>query len=437
MPFTTILIIILVLLLNGIFVAYEMALASISRVKLTVLMAQKKKGALEAAFMKDRIEASLAVAQVAVTLMSAIAAATGGVGVAESLAPYLEKTYGFSPAIADILALIFLIIPLSCFTIIFAELIPKMVALNNKEWVCLTLAPPMKILFQITYPIIIVFEKIVKIFTYFLYKIGPLKNYREAQVGLHELAAAVSLARTSRLIGAREEKIVLSAAQLSVRPVREIMLPRSDISMIPIDCTLTEALLRAHLDMHTRFPVCEKEGDSQTIQGYVNFKDIILALKLNPAEPNLRGIIRPIKTIMEDTPISQVLEQMMQEKSHIALVGSKDQRIFGMITLEDIIEELVGEIEDEFDRLPTYIHPYAGGWIMGGGVTMNAVVQTTGVSLPLEETRESTLKLAEWCAKKLKAPLKGGEMIDSNGLQVLVRKLRRRRLGEAIVTISK
>ncbi len=435
MPFGYELIVIGVMLgLNAVFAAYEMALASISRAKLTALVQHKRKGAEEAAFMKDRMEASLAVVQVGITFVGAIAAAAGGAGIDDALSPYLQSQFGLSAGWADAVAIICLIIPLSCLTIIFAELIPKTYALNNKVWVCLTLSPVMKALSQIAYPIIAVLEKIVKFSTQFLYKKGPKRSRFEDQMGLHELNAAVSLARTSRLIGAREEKIVLSAAQLSVRPVCEIILPLADISMIPISSTLAEALVIAHMDMHTRFPVCAQEKDPQSVQGYVNFKDIVQALKLNPNDPSIKGILRPIKTVLGETPISQVLEQMMQEKLHIAMIASPEQKIIGMITLEDIIEELVGEIEDEFDRLPTHIHPYGGGWIMGGGVHMSAVIQTAGLSGLLELERERGWRLADWVAEKIKGPLKGGEIVEADGLSVMVRKLRRKKLGEAIVT---
>ncbi len=428
------LVIILMLIFNAFFAAYEMALASITRAKLIALMHQKRKGAAEAVFMKERMEASLAVVQVGITLMGAVAAATGGAGVAENLSPYLMQTLHISETLSDILALIFLIIPLSCFIIIFAELVPKTYALNNKVGVCLKLSPIMKVLSQIAFPVIMVLEKIVKWVVQATNKKFWFSSF-EDQPGLHELTAAVSLARASRLIGMREEKIVLSAAQLSIRPVREIMLSVEDISMIPIDVSLQEALTRAHLDMHTRFPVCGKQGDLQTIQGYLNFKDIMMALKLNPHEPNIRGIVRPIKTVNEHTPISQILEQMMQEKLHIAMVIANDQRIVGMITLEDIIEELVGEIEDEYDRLPTYVHPYVGGWIMGGGVPLNVVVQSTGLNWLMETPGAEHLKLADWFARRIKGPLKGGEIVEVRGLQVTARKLRRKKLGEAIVSL--
>lgn len=431
-------IILAMIAVNAVFAAYEMSLASISRTKLTALVNMKLKGALEAAHMKDRMEASLAVVQVGITLVGAIAAAVGGAGMEKHFAPALAAGLGISRGGADILALVFLILPLSALTIIFAELIPKTYAIHHQAFVCLALSPFMKILAGIAYPVVAVFEGIVKKTIDFINQKYQRKNRPEENTGLHELNAAVAIARTSRLLGAREEKIVLAAAQLSVRPIKESMIPINDVSTIALEISLTQALVHAHNDMHTRFPVCAVENDPQTIQGYINFKDIMAGLKLNPSDPSIRGIIRPIKTFESPTPIAQVLEHMIQERLHIALVSSKEGKVIGMVTMEDIIEEMVGEIEDEFDRLPSYIHPYGGGWIVGGGATMAVLGQTVGeASLPLS-VEERSLKLADWFARKTgkKIPL-GGESINAGQVLIMVRKLRRKKLGEAIITLNK
>ena len=429
--FWELVVILFVLLVNAFFSAYEMALASISRIKLLSLVSLRKKGAPEALLMKDRMEASLGVIQVGITIVGAIAAATAGVGLTESTTPFFQNL-GLSETLSKIVSVILLIIPLSFLTIIFAELIPKTFALNHKEFVCLNLSKPIKLLAAFIYPVILIMERVVKSVMKLLDKNVPLKREEES-IGLHELTAVVSLARASRLIGAQEEKIVLSAANLSLRPIREIMLPATDISMIPLRFTLSEALLKAHMDMHTRFPVCTLDDDPQMIEGYINFKDIMAALRLNPKDPSLVGIIRPIKRILESTSIAKVLEQMIHEKLHIALICSQEGRVGGLVTLEDIIEELVGDIEDEFDRIPNYIHPYGQSWIMGGSVLMTQVAKTLNLEWNPGTTGEQNLKLTDWCEKKLGETLQGGEVIKGNGLEVTVRKLRRKRLSEGIV----
>lgn len=426
-----ILIILLVLTCTAFFAAYEMALASVSRARLHVLEGRKVKGAVEAVFMKDNMEASLAVLQLGVTFLAAVAGATGGLSAADILSPYLVKSFSVSKAVADVLSLAVVVVPLSGMTIVFAELVPKILAINNRERVCLALSPFMRGLCQTFNPVVRVLERVVKwVIAVFFRKFSAAGE----EGGLHELHAAAALARTSRLIGAREEKIVVAAAQLSTRQVREIMIAVGDICTIPMEATLSEALIRAHMDMHTRFPVCTGDVCAQHIAGYVNFKDIIATLKLNPADPTVRGIVRPIRFVEADVSIAFVLEKMIQEKLHIMLVSAKDKGVIGMITLEDIIEELVGDIEDEFDKFPAYIHAFAGGWIVGGGVTMGALVQVIGH--PVVAEPELSLRFTDWCARYKDGVFEGGETVEADRLVFTVRKLRRHKVGEAAVALK-
>ena len=430
------LIVILVMLLfNAVFAAYEMGLASISRARIAILLNEKKRGAAEAAFMKDKMEASLATIQLGITMVGVVAAATGGSGVQETFVPYLQHSLSISATVSTILAIVLLMIPLTFIIIIFGELVPKMIALNNKEWIVLNLSPGMKVLSQIVYPVVSVIEFIVKKAVGLFTRWGGIESSSQWH-WLHELRAAVSLARTSQLMGEREEKIVLAAAHLSTHLVRDIMMPAQDISMIYIGSSLSQALLRAHLDMHTRFPICTKENDPQSIEGYINFKDIVSAMRVNPLDPSIKGISRPIKKVNEDMPLSRLLEEMIREKNHIVLITSSEGTILGMVTLEDIIEELVGEIEDEFDRPPTHIHPYGTAcWIVGGGVSMGMVAAAAGLDWSGKFGGGKPPSMAEWCVQQAGAPLKGGEVIEKDGLRVVPRKFRRKKVSEAMVTI--
>ncbi|MBN1392973.1 MAG: HlyC/CorC family transporter [Sedimentisphaerales bacterium] len=428
-------VIIVMLGFNAIFAAYEMGLASISRARLAILFNEKKKGAAEAAFMKDKMEASLATIQLGITMVGVAAAATGGAGVQETFVPYLQHSLNISVTLSRILAIILLMIPLTFVIIVFGELVPKMLALNNKEWVVLRLSPVMKVLSQTIHPVVSIIEITVKKTVSLLTRWGSIEPSSQGQ-WLHELRAAVSLARTSQLMGEREEKIVLAAAHLSTHLVKDIMMPAQDISMIYIGSSLQNALLKAHLDMHTRFPVCTKENDPQTIEGYVNFKDIVAALRINPTDPTIKGISRPIKKVKEDMPLSNLLGEMIRDKNHIVIVTSNEGAVLGMVTMEDIIEELVGEIEDEFDRLPTHIHPYGEScWIVGGGVSMSAVASAAGLDWSKKFGEGKSPTVAEWCAKQVKKALEGGETIEKDGLRVVPRKFRRKKVSEAMVSV--
>jgi putative hemolysin len=436
----------LMLAFNAVFTAFEMALASVSQARLVVLVNQKRRGAASALYLKERIGASLAVAQVGITLSGSIAAGIGGAGFQEAIIPWIERLWPLSHAAAQILAVLCVIVPLSGLTIIFSELIPKVFAIENKEWVCLRLAPFMRAFAWAIWPVAHTFEWCVLSVLRFGRRQFKSGDPEWGDIpGFHELHAAVSLARTKHLMGAQEERIVLSAAQLSRRPIKEILLPASEISMIPSNLSLSEALIRAHLDLHTRFPICAEDNNPQSIEGYITFKDLVTALKMHATVPTVKGIARPIKWLAAMSPISQVLELMMREKLHIALVASADREVIGLVTLEDIIEELVGDIEDEADSMSSHMHPTSGGWLMGGGVPMNAVSSRLGVPWSSTFAKSSDDKpavthpgtaqrLADWCVHVLKRPLKKGETFCSDGLQITVRKLRRRKLAEAFVS---
>jgi putative hemolysin len=430
------LIILVMLALNAVFAAYEMALASVSHARLEALAQLNRRGARSAVWMKTRIERSLAVVQVGITLAGAIAAATGGAGVDKHMAPVFVNM-GLTRPTAEVLALALFVLPLSALTIIFAELVPKMFALRNKEQVALALSPWIKALSMVFYPAIFILEASVKR----LLQLGwrkqksPEDLLAAQKVGLLELRTAASLARAERLIGAMEEKIVTSAVQFPVRAVREVMLPAAEIAMIHENAGLMEALVFAHQYMHTRYPTCTEPGNPQSISGYVNFKDITSTLRINPAAPSLKCIIRPLPRFAEQTSLAQALEQMMREKVHIAAITAANGSILGLITLEDLVGELVGEIGDEYDRLPLHIHPLEAGWILGGGVALATAIKTTGLPVTDAELRAKPQQtLAEWYAAHKPGPPHHDDRLRLGNHEVRVRKIKRHKVMEVLIS---
>jgi putative hemolysin len=251
-----------------------------------------------------------------------------------------------------------------------------------------------------------------------------------------QLRAVVALARTSRLIGGQEEKIILGAARLSSRQISEIMIPTQHIITLDLAHTMAESLVIAHTDMHTRFPVCAQPGDPQTICGYVNFKDIVSELRLSPDQPSLRGIMRSMPDLSEEQSIASSLQRMIREHVHIALVRDRESKIVGMVTMEDILEELVGDILDEYDRAPSHISEGGVGWVMGGGATLDRIEQSTGIHIDRRSLPPDCRTLHDWLVAQLNRPPRGGDVIRASGLRVLVRKLRRQRVLEAQVSLD-
>ncbi len=419
---------------NSVFAAYEIALASVSVARLQRLADEKRRGAAVALYMKQNVEASLAVVQLGITLVGAVAAAVGGAGAEEVLAPVFAERLGLSQAAAEVLAIGTVVVPLIVVTIIFGELIPKVFALRHAERVCLTLSPFMRGFSFTVWPAVWLFEKsVVTVMGWAERRASPNSPLKPEMAELQEIRSGAAVARAARLIGHREEGIILAATQLQSRRVRDSMLPAEHMNTLVADVGLAENLIAAHLNMHTRFPVFERAGDPQSVIGYVNVKDIIATLRLSPYEPTLRAITRPLSNFRDEQSLADCLEIFMRERSHIGMVRDGGGRVVGMITLEDVIEELVGEIEDEYDHLPVFVTKSGEAWVAGGGVSTARLAATTGLDFPTDPPTDTAPSLAAWVEGQLGRPPSGGDVLERGGVRVVVRKVRRKRVQEAQV----
>jgi putative hemolysin len=416
---------------NSVFAGYEIALASVTLARMERLAGENRGGAKAALHMKRNMEASLAVVQLGITLVGAIAAAVGGAGAEENIAPALVLWWGVSADTAEFIAIAIVVLPLTVVSITVGELIPKVFALRNAEWVCLTISPFMRWFALSVRPAVWFLEAIVTgVMSWGERRMRRAGGRLPESVDLQELRATAALARASRLIGQQEERIILGAAEMKARPVRDIMLPAEHISTLDANASLADNLVAAHLDMHTRFPVVERTGDPQSIVGYVNFKDIVAAMRLSPQAPSLRAIVRPLPEFGERRPISECLEHLMRSRTHLALVRDDAGRVMGMVSLEDILEELVGEIEDEYDRLPSHVTRSGASWVAGGGVALVRLAEVSGHDLAADPPPGGATTLTEWLAGHLGREVRRGDVVERGGLRVLVRKVRRNKAQE-------
>lgn len=427
----TILIILFMLVLNALLAAYEMALASISRTKLSILAQEKRLGAEQALFMKDHMEGSLAVVQIGITLVGAIAAAAGGAGADEMFSPVLQEWLALPKRVADVVSVAVVVVPLSFVTIVFGELTPKTFAIKNKEFVTLKFSPVMRVMYSVLSPIVHVMEMLVRFCTKKTFVKTP--DPKEAQkAAMADLRTAAAIASSSRLFGKTEEKIVLSSAMFCIRKIREIQVPLDQVYMLDAGDSIADTFVKAHLDMHTRFPVRENPQDPQSIIGYLNFKDIFLSTKMAAGSPTCaRTIVRPILRLEADTIISAALEKMMKEKQHICMV-TEGGKITGILTLEDIFEEMVGEIEDEYDFFPAYIRPFGASLVASATAKMADVFAK--LNLPVPAGLPPTQNVAQWTEQKLGRTLDKNDKLKADGLLVDPRKFRRHKLMEVLVS---
>jgi putative hemolysin len=287
----------------------------------------------------------------------------------------------------------------------------------------------------IVYPAVIAFERSTKVLVKALERGMPSEAGPGYEMGLAELRAQAHALRTSRVIGMDQERIIMGVSALTKTKVADILVPPEDVVMLHADAPLTDHLIVVHLEGYTRFPVTEKPGDVQGIIGYVNLKELLFLAKTHPDNPSLRGIMRPLVELAPDLTISQAFSRMMSEHVHLAMVRDEERTIRGIITLEDILEEIVGDIQDEFDRLPRNIVHTGQHWIVGGGATL-AQLRGALERPELSPNTPGTTALADWLTTQTSEKLKSGNVLIVEGLRILVRKMRRQKALEVLISIE-
>lgn len=253
----------------------------------------------------------------------------------------------------------------------FTEILPKTLGVYFNETVALWIARPLSMTVRVFMPVIHVLHVLNRPFE-------GRRNEMRPPATLDEITSLAAMARLSKHIGPHQERIINGAARLSQTYARQIMIPMEQVSVLSTSQDLSQAVIAAHIDAHTRFPVCQ-DGDRNRVSGYVNFKEMIYLMSSNLRDPVLRGIIRPVHFVDPDSSAADLLKTFIDQHEHVAIVRDAAGCCLGLITLEDLIEELVGELQDEFDRLPRYIHALSEGtWMFGGGVPMSEVSAQLG-----------------------------------------------------------
>jgi putative hemolysin len=303
----------------------------------------------------------------------------------------------------------------------FTEILPKTMGVRYGQTVAMLIGRPLQILVYVFHPLITIIRWINR----------PLEGARDPHqrpATLDEIAALAGLARLSRQITKHEERIITYGSRLSQLSVRDVMIPLDQVSFLNTSQTLNEAMIAAHLDAHTRYPLRDS-SDSDRILGYVNFKEIVYSLRVNPQQATLRGIARPVRLVEADEPATTLLQAFVDEHAHMAIIHDTNGATLGMVTLEDVIEEFLGELEDEFDRLPRMIHAIGGEvWMIGGGVKIADINIALGLALSEPDT-----SLSDWLQSRLSSPLMSNAEITVEGAHFTVRRVRRGRVFEAAV----
>lgn len=331
---------ILLVLLNGFFVSAEFAIIKVKSSRIDALAEEGRRGAKIAKDLLGRLDGYLSACQVGITLSSLGLGWLGEPVVARMLGP-LFKWMGFGERPVYIISLAVAFVLVAVLHIVLGELAPKTIAVRKAETILLWLAWPMRVFYRLMYPFIWVLN---------LLSSGLLRMFGMTRVSeqesLHteeEIRVMMKESSESGLIDSTEMSLMDNIFEFADTTAREIMIPRTEMICLYTQHSLEENLEIALEGTRTRYPVCNQDKDH--IIGFIHVKDLIRS-----HSRHLRDHIRPIMAVPESIPISDLMKRMQRGKSQIAILIDEYGGTSGMVTLEDIVEEIVGEIQDEFDE---------------------------------------------------------------------------------------
>ena len=332
---------VLFVILNGFFVAAEFALVKLRPAQLEPLVAKGDSRAKIASHALRHLDAYLSACQLGITLASLALGWVGEPAFAWLLEPVVMKLPGASPALVHTVSLIIAFVTITALHIVIGEQAPKSFAIRKPEATSLWVSLPLFAFFKLTYPVSWVLNK-SSIALIKLVGITPATDEQRLH-SEEELRLLLSSGDGARLSDQKRE-IIDNVFELSHRTARQVMVPRAEVVFLSMQRPLEENLELARNTGHTRFPLCKEQLDD--IIGIVHIKDLFR--KKEPPR-SLEDIKRPIQFLPETLTLDRMLRRMQKDHQHLCAVVDEYGGVSGVVTLENVIEELVGQIQDEFD----------------------------------------------------------------------------------------
>lgn len=339
------LLVLFLVLLNGFFVAAEFALVKVRQTRLTQLVSEGNSNAKYAQKVTQKLDAYLSACQVGITLSTVGLGWVGEPAIAHLIVEPLLGNFQLPGYVISSVSLGIAFAIISFLHIVLGEMAPKSLAIQKAESTSLWVAAPLMVFYKIMYPAIWVLNgtanRLLKWFG-----LEPVSEHEAAHTE-EEIRLLVNESHKSGHIDQTELALVDNVFEFSERLAREIMIPRIDMVVLYDDSTFEENLEIIRESRHSRFPVAHEEKDH--LIGFVHSTDFYLAA-LSKGTADLKDFLRPLLTVPESMEISQVLRLMQKRRSQLAIVIDEYGGTAGLITMEDILEEIVGEIQDEFDE---------------------------------------------------------------------------------------
>ncbi len=415
----------ILIFLNAIFVAAEIALVTVRRSRVEQLVEEGNRAARRVDRLLLRPGRFLAVTQVGITFIGFLASAYGAV----SLTPGLEVLLGQVPVLspyAGILSLVIVTAILALVTIVFGELVPKTLALANADRYALAASGPFELLERILSPLVRLLEAITNAVT------RPLgaEHKDRSQISMEELKILVERGGEQGVLEAEEEQMISAVIELGEGRVHEVMVPRIDVTAIPVETAFGEAVDTILREGHSRIPVYEESIDN--VVGILYAKDLLPYLKDNAEPPELRRLLRTPLFVPESMSVDDLLHELQRRKVHIAIVLDEYGGTAGIVTIEDLLEEIVGEIQDEYDVEEPMVERVSEAEVrFDGRANIDDFVDAFGVDLA-DEDREEYDTVGGLVYHRVGGVPKVGDSLDVDGVRLTVESTDGRRVGKVL-----
>ncbi|MEU8511928.1 hemolysin family protein [Kitasatospora sp. NPDC048722] len=414
------------ILLGGLFNVAEISLISLREGQIRTLEAQGTRRSARAAHLAADPNRFLAAVQVGVTCMGFLSAAFGADTLAGKVAPLFVRA-GLTRGVADAIALVGLTLVISYVSLVLGELTPKRIGLQRAESIAVTAAPVVDVMSSVLRPVIWLLGHSTNMMVRLL---GGDPTAGRGSMSSEELRGLVA-ANTE--LGSDERALIADVFSAGERQLREVMVPRTEVTFLDAERALTAVRHQAETSPHSRYPVVE--GSADAVVGFVHVRDLYGTRGEQAAK--VRDLARPVKLLPGTKLVLEAMGEMRREGHHLAIVVDEYGGTAGIVTLEDLVEEVIGEIRDEYDRPETAtIRRLAGGGMeLDGLLNLGDFAEETGVALqegPYETVAGclvASLGRLPRDGDQVRVPVEGG-----GGVLLTVAKLEGRRIARVRVS---
>jgi putative hemolysin len=420
-----ILIIFGLILLNGVFAMAEIALVSARKARLE---AQANKGdakAKEALQLSNHPDKFISTVQIGITLIGILNGIFSGESLKANLVNFL-KQFEFIGHYSNSAATIIIVIIITYFSLVLGELVPKRIGLSNPESIAKTLAAPMRIVTYITYP----FIWLLSISSNFIIKLFNIRR-KDTGVTEDEIKAIISEGTEQGTIEEAEQKIIERVFHLGDRNITSLMTHRSDIVWLDINSKIEEIKQFTEDEVHSVYPVCD--GNVDNVKGVVSLKDVFSM----PKETPIKDVMRHAFYVPENNSAYQLLEKFKQQKTHYAFIVDEYGTLQGIITLNDILEAIVGDISEEHEEDYEIIKRDDGTYLIDAQIPYYDFLSYFNKTFWMDEGEQEEFDtLAGFILHHLERIPVTGDKMDFRGFTFEIMDMDGHRIDKLLVTLS-